>query len=73
MSQEMVKKAIEKDFVFVKQNLLTEKLPLHIKRLGTPSFYFIDSNGKKIIDMVEGFGDKNEFIELLEDIKKRSK
>ena len=68
-----VKKVLNKNFVLVKMNLLLEKLPLKIKRLGTPSFYFIGSEGKKIIEMVEGFGNSTEFIELLNDVKERSK
>ena len=71
--EEHVKKVLNRDFLLVKTNLLLEKLPLGMKRLGTPSFYFIGSNGKKIIDMVEGFGNDEEFIELLKDVKERSK
>jgi len=69
MVEEKVKKALKKDFVFVKKNLLIEKLPLGIKRLGTPSFYFIDSEGKKVLEMVQGFGTADEFIELLESVR----
>jgi thioredoxin-related protein len=69
MVEERVKEALDKDFVFVKKNLLTEKLPLGIKRLGTPSFYFIDSEGKKVLEMVQGSGTADEFIELLENVR----
>jgi thioredoxin-related protein len=69
MVEEKVKKALKKDFVFVKKNLLIEKLPLGIKRLGTPSFYFIDSEGKKVLEMVQGFGTADEFIKLLESVR----
>ena len=71
MVEPEVKAALNKDFVLVKMNLLTEKLPLGIKRLGTPSFYFIDPEGKKVIDMFEGTGTVEEFLSLLEEIKKR--
>lgn len=64
-----VKEILDKDFVFVKINLALEKLPLGIKRLMTPSFYFIDSDGKTVIDKVEGYGDATEFVELLDFIK----
>jgi len=73
MVEEAVKKILNKDFLLVKVNLAIEKLPLGMKRLGTPSFYFIKSNAKEIIDMIEGFGSQKDFIELLNDIKKRSK
>ena len=71
--EDNVKKVLNKNFLLVKIDLLLEKLPLGIKRLGTPSFYFIKSNGKEVIDTVEGFGNDIEFIELLDDVKKRSK
>jgi thioredoxin-related protein len=71
MVEKRVKEALDKDFVFVKKNLLTEKLPLGIKRLGTPSFYFIDSEGKKVLEMVQGFGTADEFLELLANVKEK--
>jgi len=71
--EDEVKKVLNKDFILVKINLGLEKVPLGMRRLGTPAFYFIKSNGKDIIDMIEGFGTKEEFIGLLNDVKSRSK
>jgi len=71
MVEPEVKVALNKDFVLVKMNLLVEKLPLGMKRLGTPSFYFIDAKNEKVIDMLEGTGTVEEFLSLLESIKKR--
>ena len=71
MVEPEVKAALNRDFVLVKKNLLTEKLPLGMKRLGTPSFYFIAPDGKRIVDMVEGKGNKEEFLSLLTSIKER--
>jgi len=73
MVEQEVKAALNKDFVLVKMNLLVEKLPLGMKRLGTPSFYFIDSDGTTIIDMLEGTGTKEEFMEMLHSMVERSK
>jgi thioredoxin-related protein/cytochrome c2 len=73
MVEPVVKEALNKDFLLVKKNLLIEKLPLGMKRLGTPSFYFISSDGKEIIDMIEGFGTIDEFLELLKSIKEEAK
>ncbi len=73
MVEPKVKEALNKDFLLVKKNLLTEKLPLGIKRLGTPSFYFIDSDGKTILEMVEGTGTVEEFLSLLKSVKKAKK
>jgi len=72
MVEPEVKAALNRDFVLVKKNLLIEKLPLGIKRLGTPSFYFITGDGKKVIDMVEGTGTKAEFLELLSQMKAKA-
>ncbi|MCF6207336.1 MAG: hypothetical protein L3J47_10665, partial [Sulfurovum sp.] len=71
MVEPEVKAALEKDFVLVKKNLLIEKLPLGMKRLGTPSFYFIRSDGKNILEMVEGTGTIEEFLQLLQSVKER--
>lgn len=71
MVEPMVKEVLDKDFVLVKMNLLIEKLPLGMKRLGTPSFYFIDPRDPKVIDMFEGEGTVDEFIDLLKSIKDR--
>jgi len=65
-----VKEALDKNFVVVKRNLLIEKLPLTIKRLGTPSFYFIDKTGTKVLEMVQGTGTVEEFLALLASVKK---
>jgi len=73
MVEPEVKAALNKDFVLVKMNLLLEKLPLGIKRLGTPSFYFIDPDGRTILEMVEGTGTLQEFLALLENVKEKAK
>ncbi len=73
MVDEKVKEVLNKDFVYAKANLLIEKLPLGMKILHTPSFYFIDSDGKRVLDMVEGFGTVDEFITLLKSVKEKSK
>ena len=69
MVEDVVKEALNKDFIVVKKNLLIETLPLGIKKLRTPSFYFIDSDGKRMIDSVEGFGNMQTFLDLLKMIK----
>jgi len=67
--EDKVKEALNRDFVVVKTNVLTQKLPLGLKSLGTPSFYFITNDGKRVIDTVQGTGDVQDFLELLEEIK----
>ncbi len=64
-----VKEALNKNFVFVKKNAILEKFPLGIKSLGTPSFYFIDKSGSKVLNKVQGTGNVEEFLELLNSVK----
>jgi thioredoxin-related protein len=67
--EDSVKKVLNKDFVVVHENMILEKLPLGLKSLGTPSFYFITNDGKKVIDQIQGIGTVEEFLKLLHDIK----
>ena len=63
--EDEVKKALDKDFVLVKQNVLAKKLPLGLESLGTPAFYFITNDGKHLIDGLQGTGDVEEFLDML--------
>ena len=72
MVEPEVREVLEKEFVVVKTNVITEKLPLGMKSLGTPSFYFIQSDGETIIDQLNGYGDKEEFLSLLRRIKEEA-
>jgi thioredoxin-related protein len=71
--EDRVKEALDKDFVMVKKNMLLEELPLGIKSMGTPSFYFITKDGKHLIDKIQGTGTADEFLEILEMIKQSVK
>ncbi|MBD3789597.1 MAG: DUF255 domain-containing protein [Campylobacterales bacterium] len=73
MVEKEVVDALNKDFVVVKMDVIQDKLPLGMKSLGTPSFYFINSDGKTIIDQMQGYGNKEEFLELLRKIKEDAK
>ncbi|MDM5271574.1 DUF255 domain-containing protein [Sulfurovum sp. zt1-1] len=73
MVEPEVRDALDKGFVVVKTNVVTEKLPLGMKSLGTPSFYFINSDGVTIIDQLNGYGNKKEFLELLKGIQSKAK
>ena len=68
--EKVVKEALNRDFILVKKNMLLEKLPLGLKGLGTPAFYFITSDGKDVIDKIQGTGSVDEFLAILEEIKK---
>ncbi len=68
-----VKKALKQDFVVVKLNVLTQKLPLGLKSIGTPAFFFITKDGKRVIDQIQGTGTVEEFLDLLALIKEQLK
>ena len=59
---------IEKRFIPVKLNLDHDKLPLGIKVMFTPTFYFVDKEGK-ILKRVPGSWDIQDFKDLTEMIK----
>ncbi len=71
--EDRVKEALNRDFVVVKKNVLKEKLPFGLKSIGTPAFYFITNDGKKLIDMIQGTGTVDEFLGILDEIKKNLK
>ncbi|MFT7879709.1 MAG: DUF255 domain-containing protein [Sulfurimonas sp.] len=73
MVEPEVREVLDNAFVVVKTNVVTEKLPLGMTSLGTPSFYFIKSDGETIIDQLNGYGNKEEFLALLEEIKRAAK
>ncbi|MGC9351184.1 MAG: thioredoxin family protein [Sulfurovum sp.] len=73
MVEPEVRKVLDNSFVVVKTNVVTEKLPLGMVSLGTPSFYCIKSDGETILDQLNGYGNKEEFLALLEKIKKAAK
>jgi hypothetical protein len=73
MVEPEVKALLRRSFLLVKKNLLVETLPLGMKRLGTPSFYFISSDGKQVIDRVSGMGTVEEFIDLLKHIQTKER
>jgi len=63
--EDEVKRALDKNFVLVKQNVLAKKLPLGLESLGTPAFYFISNDGKHLIDGQQGTGNVEEFLDML--------
>ncbi|UFH58112.1 thioredoxin family protein [Sulfurovum mangrovi] len=73
MVEPEVRALLDESFVVVKTNVVTEKLPLGMKSLGTPSFYFIKSDGETIIDQLNGYGNKEEFLSLLRGILEAAK
>ena len=61
--------ALEKDFVSVSIDIGTTKLPLGLKGELTPSFVFVDTDSKILMEM-PGAWDKIDFLSVLRDAKR---
>jgi thioredoxin-related protein len=59
---------IQKRFIGVRINIAHQKMPLDIEVSMTPTFYFI-SEDKKIIKVVPGSWNREDFKNMLEEIK----
>ena len=59
---------LEERFIMVRMNLYTETLPLGIKPIVTPSFYFIN-NKQEIVKNINGSWNIQDFKDLTENIK----
>ena len=59
---------LEERFIMVKMNLYTETLPLGIKPIVTPSFYFVNHK-QEIVKNINGSWNIQDFKDLTENIK----
>ena len=66
LSKEDVKNAIEKNYIFVKLDIQKDEMPELLTSRITPTFYFLSSDGIKILHEVIGAPSKSEFMILLE-------
>ncbi len=64
--------AIKKDFIPVKIDISINTLPLGLKTDITPSFIFIDEESSVILT-VQGAWSKEDFLELLNEVKKKKR
>ena len=62
---------IESFFVPVKMDIKSAN-SVSLKAFGTPTFYFLDKNGKKIARQLVGAGSAKVFLEKLKEIKKEA-
>jgi len=72
MIEKEVVKAIEKDFIPVAIDVNKHTLPLGLKVDATPSFIFIDAQ-KNVLMNVPGAWSKEDFLELLREVKLNKK
>jgi thioredoxin-related protein len=64
--------ALDKDFVSVSLDVNRDKLPLGLKKGMTPTFAFVNSSGE-LFSVIQGAWHKEDFLDLLKYIKKKSK
>jgi len=62
-----VSKEIKKNFVFVELDINEEKIPKKLDYMGTPTFHFLDKNGKKL-DVSYGSSNVEDFMITLEEV-----
>ncbi len=68
LSTDAVASILHKDFVPVEIDVYKEALPLGLKFKYTPTFFFVDGNGK-LLKTVPGAFDKADFIKILKEMK----
>jgi len=71
-SEKEVIDALAKDFIAVEIDVYKERLPLHLNYKVTPTYFFIDGDGK-ILKTVPGSWDKKDFLAILQELKNLKK
>lgn len=56
-------------FILVKLDINNDRIPPHLKAYGTPTFYILDQNGRKIGRQIVGGGKADAFLKLLQTYK----
>jgi len=64
LADKEVKNVLSQNFITVNINVDKEALPLGLKRTITPTFIFVDKEGK-IVSKIPGSWNKKDFMELL--------
>jgi len=71
-TQKDVKAALDKDFIIVEIDVFKEKLPLGLTNKVTPTYFFVNAQGKSL-KKSQGAFDKKDFLEILSEVKKGAK
>ncbi len=69
LSVDEIVKKLKKDFVSVSVDVYKNDLPMGLKYKVTPTYFFIDKN-KKVLKVIPGALDKEDFLTLLKELKK---
>ena len=63
-----IEKMIDKRFISFRVDIHNDKIPKNMPFIGTPTFYFLDADGKKI-DKLEGAANVKEFTAFVKKLK----
>lgn len=66
LTKEDVRTLLEKEFVFLKLDIDKNEIPDFLVSRMTPTFYFLNAKGDKILHEIKGAPSKSEFIKQLE-------
>ena len=67
-----VSKILDRDFILLKLDVNRDELPLGLKKDMTPTFAFVKESGV-MFSLIPGAWKRDDFISLLEYVKKKSK
>lgn len=65
-----VKELLYENFVPVYLDVLQDKIPAEFKYVGTPAFYFLDANGKKLGFRINGVKNVKDFTTIVNKLLK---
>ncbi len=69
LSDQEVQRILQKYFIYVPVDVTKESLPLGLEWKLTPSFIFIDQNGK-VLKKIPGAWEKEDFMKILKEVRK---
>jgi thioredoxin-related protein len=67
---ENIQDQVNADFVMAKVDITSDLYPEWMSFIGTPTFYFVDGNGKNVAKKLSGGANIRDFGKVLEDVKK---
>jgi len=72
MADKKVIETLNRDFISVSLDVNRDKLPLGLKKSVTPTFAFVNMRGE-LFSVFHGAWNRDDFLDLLKYIKKKSK
>lgn len=69
LSKADVRDTINAKFIFVKLDIEKDEIPDLLPSRMTPTFYFLDETGERILQEIKGAPSKSEFLSIISTIK----